>query len=147
MNVGIMEVAFADADGNGAGVFCRAERFCVFILVDWSVMGVSPKQAESAICRRSANLVVRREARAPRRLRKQGNGAKSPSAFPCKTTRAYRPDGALPRRCRASLATALQGVSRAFVAGLFAHLWRKGDEWLPRTAGTAFAEGRGMSNL
>jgi hypothetical protein len=27
MNVGIMEVAFADADGNGAGVFCRAERF------------------------------------------------------------------------------------------------------------------------
>jgi hypothetical protein len=27
MNVGIMEVAFADADGNGAGVFCREERF------------------------------------------------------------------------------------------------------------------------
>ena len=68
--------------------------------------------------RRGANLVVRREAAAPRRLRKRGNGANSSSASPCKTTRALYPDGALPRRCRASLATALQGVPSAFAGWL-----------------------------
>lgn len=63
---------------------------------------------------RGANLVVRREATAPRRLRKQDTGANSPPTFPCKTSRAFYPDTALPRRCRASLATALQGVPRVF---------------------------------
>ena len=64
------------------------------------------------------NLVVRREAAAPRRLRKRGNGAKSPPAFPNKTSCASRPDAAFPRRCRALLATALRGVASRFCGWL-----------------------------
>ena len=97
---------------------------------------------------RSASLVVRREAAAPRRLRKRGKGANSSSDFPCKTSRAFYPDAALPRRCRDSLATALQGVPSAFAGWLVSApcvglcglaAWR--EEEMPRTESTASAAG------
>ena len=38
-------LVIVEEKGSGAGVFCRAERFCAFILVDWSVIGVTPQCA------------------------------------------------------------------------------------------------------
>ena len=69
------------------------------------------------------DLVVRREARAPRRLRKRGNGASPSPAFFCKTSRAFCPDAALPRRCRASLATAATRRPRRFRSWLVRAPW------------------------
>ena len=38
-------LVIVEEKGSGAGVFCRAERFCALILVDGSVIGVTPQCA------------------------------------------------------------------------------------------------------
>jgi hypothetical protein len=86
------------------------------------------KQQESA----RRDLVVRRDSSGARRPAARQPAGQRHAAFasratervphrpfPAKTSRAFCPDAALPRRCRASLAIALQGVPSFFAGMVF----------------------------